>query len=762
MNETVISFTRGNSNGITNNGVTYAPVFPGIIQMPNLASTWTDASMAFTYAVPWVNRVTKQLWVDNVIINSDLNAGSNISISDYQTNATTGKVYRTISASFTAFDCVSYVANLSAAQAAYTGCGTGRSSSSPCYANLPTTGYPGILFIFPDDSPCPTFVPLTIGSDPAYSQIETDNDTSNITGIADGGLGGSISAYQSAEKYTLKGYNKWIRINAVNSGSANLDVVNIAHSLSGVTAGTYGGTPSTYSVSYPKITVDAAGHVSAAPAQSWTMPYFWDEIKSSNSTTGVTQPVGTSDASVTPDTHADSLLFKAQNKWIAIQAVEGSSSTTPVNQDRIDFAHVLAPENTAGTYGTIIKIPQVTVDAAGHITGVSELGIDYYQKIYVENNTSGTAVSTDSASYIEADDNDSFKIKGYNKWIVVKAKTATGQDDGLISISHKLSSVSSSSGTSFGTTTKVPKVTFDEAGHISAIEEVDIAFPSVTIPDTKNVVTNSDSGTSDVTTAITNGNLRLNHVQGTSAKSSHILKGEGDSEVYKDANDAKVKFHSKPYELRVSDTSTTLPSTDKETIENGDYIKLAKQDKSGSWSLADEKRVNIDTASKPEMESAVDRIVKSSNNDTGNAGYEGTYYKNGEVRIKRNVLGTCTLSYSSGVTYTVTNAGGLTIAVGNTIECTIGTTVYYDVVTAVSGNSIQLRTATNFTGTCTVRNDDYIRLEHEARQQVGSTSRYQGSMVYFRKATDSVEVAESAANDNVLIMNIVMIDGGEF
>jgi hypothetical protein len=35
-------------------------------------------------------------------------------------------------------------------------------------------------------------------------------------------------------------------------------------------------------------------------------------------------------------------------------------------------------------------------------------------------------------------------------------------------------------------------------------------------------------------------------------------------------------------------------------------------------------------------------------------------------------------------------------------------------------------------------------------------------MVYFRKATDSVEVAESAANDNVLIMNIVMIDGGEF
>jgi hypothetical protein len=120
------------------------------------------------------------------------------------------------------------------------------------------------------------------------------------------------------------------------------------------------------------------------------------------------------------------------------------------------------------------------------------------------------------------------------------------------------------------------------------------------------------------------------------------------------------------------------------------------------------------------------------------------------------------LSYSSGVTYTVTNAGGLTIAVGNTIECTIGTTVYYDVVTAVSGNSIQLRTATNFTGTCTVRNDDYIRLEHEARQQVGSTSRYQGSMVYFRKATDSVEVAESAANDNVLIMNIVMIDGGEF
>lgn len=768
-NETVIVFRRGGTNGVMSGSTLVAPVY-GSPTMPTISSPsgWAPSASTMLNAAPWVNKTTKQVWVDGTIINPILVGGTNVEVSKFfidTSGSVTGiqnAVYQEVSFSNTAFECVVYVSTLSEAQSAYTNCGTGRSSSSDCYAGLPQTGYPGILFIFPGDNPCPTFVPLNIGSDPSYGKITPSNLTSTTTEIVD--VGAAISATNSTEEFTFQAVNSWIRLRGENSSTAGSDVLKIAHSLQNASVvGTYGtDDPSAgaSSFTYPRLTIDRAGHVTVASNETYTLPYYWNVIKTLNDS-GATALIGTT-SQITPGTHGDSVMFKAHNKWISLSAVEGTSGTTPANQDRIDIAHVLAPANTAGTYGTIVKVPQVTVDAAGHIIGVSELGIDYYQKIYVENNASGTAVSTDAATYIEADDNDSFKIKGYNKWIVVKAKSPTGVDDGLISISHKLSSVSSSAGTSFGTTTKVPKVTFDEAGHISAIEEVNIAFPSV--PDTKNVVTNSDSGTSDVTTAITNGNLRFNHVQGTSAKSSHILKGEGDSEVYKDANDAKVKFHSKPYELRVSDTATTIPVTDKETIENGDYIKLAKQDKSGSWSLADEKRINIDVASKPEIHVDANDVINASNNDTGNSDYNGTYYKSAHLRIKRNKMDDITLVWENNpnaAEYSYTSSS--TPKVGDTIAKLSTTTneeLYYDIITSVNTQlgTLIVRSSSQLAGACELRNDDYIKVRHEERQTV-STNVYEGSMVYFRKATDS---SNPASNEDVLVMNIVMIDGGEF
>ena len=51
----------------------------------------------------------------------------------------------------------------------------------------------------------------------------------------------------------------------------------------------------------------------------------------------------------------------------------------------------------------------------------------------------------------------------------------------------------------------------------------------------KNVVNSSDSATTDTTTAITNGNVKLNHVENNAVTDSHAIFGTGSVQVTSDA-----------------------------------------------------------------------------------------------------------------------------------------------------------------------------------------------------------------------------------
>jgi hypothetical protein len=83
-----------------------------------------------------------------------------------------------------------------------------------------------------------------------------------------------------------------------------------------------------------------------------------------------TVATGTSGASsavtIAADSKTDTLSVASGNKWVTVAG--------DATNDKITIGHA-ASGVTAGTYGSQSKVPSVTVDAAGHITGVTETTI---------------------------------------------------------------------------------------------------------------------------------------------------------------------------------------------------------------------------------------------------------------------------------------------------------------------------------------------------------------------------------------------------
>ena len=109
----------------------------------------------------------------------------------------------------------------------------------------------------------------------------------------------TVAAKTYNEKITLTAGNKWVEFAGTNSSSNNADVLTVAHSLSGVTAGDYGdstaqtpGYGATFNV--PDISVDAAGHITAISSHTVAIP------ASDNTNTTYTFADGTNGFTVTP------------------------------------------------------------------------------------------------------------------------------------------------------------------------------------------------------------------------------------------------------------------------------------------------------------------------------------------------------------------------------------------------------------------------------------------------------------------------------
>lgn len=121
-------------------------------------------------------------------------------------------------------------------------------------------------------------VPWTEGTnsrDEGYGKITPANSTA-VTALT--GNTTQILAKSYNENVKFSAANKWIVLAGTNSSDKDADEMKWGHSLSGVTAGNYGESTnatlssSKKSFSIPYVTVDEAGHTTAASSITITLP----------------------------------------------------------------------------------------------------------------------------------------------------------------------------------------------------------------------------------------------------------------------------------------------------------------------------------------------------------------------------------------------------------------------------------------------------------------------------------------------------------
>ena len=193
-----------------------------------------------------------------------------------------------------------------------------------------------------------------------------------------------------ALQYKPSTSNSWTTIADINAGTAltasvSNGTITINHDASGVTAGTKGDN-TTGTLSYggsivvPKVTVDAQGHVTGLTEATLTLP------ASDDTTYSISAAEANSEATIT-------LTPSSGSATTAPIIGDGTSISTAVpssgtNSGKVVITHSnLLSTGTAGTtYGSsasttpasgtgVIKVPNVVVNAQGHVTSISEQSI---------------------------------------------------------------------------------------------------------------------------------------------------------------------------------------------------------------------------------------------------------------------------------------------------------------------------------------------------------------------------------------------------
>lgn len=190
-----------------------------------------------------------------------------------------------------------------------------------------------------------------------YTNLKTGN-TSTLTANTDG---------------------QWIKheVNPVYSGPQiilkHTLVSENSHAATSTTSALNLNTSDTSTIDLYMPIVDLAGHVVGQNTETVTLPYSFQTISVTNSTSTSAAANTINANGQAAETLKDTLILSASNKWIKL---DNNTSKT------IKFGHLLSGVS-AGSYGPnedlslslgdTFVIPGITVDAAGHVTGL----IDY-------------------------------------------------------------------------------------------------------------------------------------------------------------------------------------------------------------------------------------------------------------------------------------------------------------------------------------------------------------------------------------------------
>lgn len=242
------------------------------------------------------------------------------------------------------------------------------------------------------------------------------------------------------------------------------------------------------------------------------------KIKSNSDTTGVQVFTANTNTASTFQIKGDATAEGESSK------IYVKTTKTTANAPVLTISH--ATTGTAGNYGpsanvtatvgsqTSITIPYITTDSTGHVSAsnktltftipdISSLSGAMHWKgsagtslPAATNYSPGDVITIDGSTkeyvlnthneWVEFGDEGSYllknkKIKADNTYITIGTGDS-GTYDSEPTINHKALLATGTAGTAYGSTTAVPVIKVDAAGHVTSVSSSNIAFPTVTHP----------------------------------------------------------------------------------------------------------------------------------------------------------------------------------------------------------------------------------------------------------------------------------------
>lgn len=173
----------------------------------------------------------------------------------------------------------------------------------------------------------------------AWSNISIKEQSNATTAVEGQTAEATLAATSKTDTFAVASGNKWVDINGDGKQ------INIGHSLSGVTTGTYGNASRV-----PKVTVDAAGHVTSIETSLITP----EAIGAATADAASTAQSAAEDAQEAADSKVASVTATA-NGGITV----GGTATAPTVGIKLDPAEGNAA--TLGANGLMVTVPEVDV-----------------------------------------------------------------------------------------------------------------------------------------------------------------------------------------------------------------------------------------------------------------------------------------------------------------------------------------------------------------------------------------------------------------
>lgn len=187
----------------------------------------------------------------------------------------------------------------------------------------------------------------------------------------------SVTADTNASTVQFSPSNKWIRLAGTDGTTNKVSFGHLVGTISSSTATSDLNNSGTFAM--PVLTYDEAGHITGVTTTTYTLPYNWKSITTSNNANG-TSAITTSDATISAATNVDTLTIAAGNKWVQLAAATNASSktvtighalstlTSGAHASGNSWAISAQSPNFGASFNLFIPTFTFTTDAAGHVT----------------------------------------------------------------------------------------------------------------------------------------------------------------------------------------------------------------------------------------------------------------------------------------------------------------------------------------------------------------------------------------------------------